>query len=162
MKLQTGITIGASAVLVVSLTLAVAGFKQRSTAQEDGSQFVAPATGALIEERLDFAYAVSIPDFDESTATGFHYWISLGLGAEPGMHWPKTYVSPGRFEGRVSDGGSNPLPVPQEMTLLLLQVDDATNQDYVNWLREGMNTGSYPGRPLRPEQVAAEVLIRFP
>ncbi len=125
-----------------------------------------PPSGALIKNRLDFPVAWAIDTFDKDRAANWHYWVSIasvkGNNNELDLHWPKFYVKAGQAQGRVSDGGQNPFPYPQPMVILLLRVDDATNQRFIAWLRRGSSKGGFPGFPVSTTEVVARVPIRFP
>lgn len=124
-----------------------------------------PPSGALITNRLDFPVGWSIDTFDNDRAANLHYWISVASikdNNEPDLHWPKFYVKTGQAQGRISDGGQNPLPDPQSMLILLLRVDDATNQRFSAWLKRGSTEGGFPGLPIKTSEIVARVPIRFP
>jgi hypothetical protein len=93
-----------------------------------------------------------------------HYWVSIAsirADGTPDLHWPKFYVKSAQFKGYVSDGGQNPFPDPQPMQVLLLRVDDGTNQRFIRWLGIGASEG-YPGLAVKREEIVAQVAIRFP
>lgn len=124
-----------------------------------------PPPGSLIENRLDFPVTGSIDGYRTDRALNLHYWITIanvGTDKKPHLHWPKFYVKTDSFRGRVSDGGQNSFPEPEDMMILLLRVDDTTNQRIVRWLRRGRDTGSYPGIPVRPSEIMVMVPIQFP
>lgn len=124
-----------------------------------------PPSGTLIKNRLDFPVAWSIDTFDKDRAVNLHYWVSIASvkgNNEIDLHWPKFYVKAGQAQGRVSDGGQNPLPDPQPMVILLLRVDDATNQRFTAWLKRGSTEGGFPGLPVKMSEIAARVPIKFP
>lgn len=123
-----------------------------------------PVPEQLIDNRVDFGVAWSIDDFYKARASGAHYWISIASirGQDvPDLHWPKFYIKAAQANGRVSDGGQNPLPTPQRMVLLLLRVDDATNQHFTAWLQQGAG-GGYPGLRVKTSDIVARVPITFP
>lgn len=83
------------------------------------------------------------------------------------LFWPKFFVPESPYEGRVFDGGSNPLHglEPQPMILLLLKVDDRLQAYFRNWLREGSAGKGYPGIPasrLGKAMILARAEIFFP
>jgi hypothetical protein len=124
-----------------------------------------PPSGTLIENRLDFPVTGSIDEYRSDLASNLHYWITIadvGTDNKPHIHWPKFYVKSAAFRGRVSDGGQNPFPEPQDMMVILLRVDDTTNQRIIRWLKRGRQTGSYPGIPVKPAEIEAMVPIQFP
>jgi len=119
-----------------------------------------PPAGTLIQNRLDFPVAGSISDYNESRAANFHYWVSIASvkgNNKPDFHWPKFYVKSGHFQGSIHDGGQNPLPTPQPMIILLLRVDDATNQRFIRWF----NRGVFEGFPVQNSEIVVSVPIRF-
>ena len=124
-----------------------------------------PPPGSLIENRLDFPVTGSIDAYSTDRASNLHYWITIanvGTDSKPHLHWPKFYVKTATIRGRVSDGGQNPFPEPEDMMIILLRVDDTTNQRIIRWLRRGRDTGSYPGIPVRPSEIVVKVPIQFP
>jgi hypothetical protein len=142
-------------------TLAFSGADVRLDSE---SVIVEPAPGTLIKNRLDFVVAGAIDDFDRTRAENGHYWVSLATLTsrnEPDLHWPKFAVKSGQFRGRVSDGGTNPFSGVQPMLILLLRVDDATNQRFDRWLGAGSASG-YPGFRPKPGEIVARVPIQFP
>ncbi len=124
-----------------------------------------PPPNSMIENRLDFPVSGSIDGYSTNRASNLHYWVTIanvGTDNNPHLHWPKFYIKSANFRGRVSDGGQNPLPEPQVMMIVLLRVDDTTNQRFIRWLKNGSNTGSYPGIPIRTSEMEITVPIRFP
>lgn len=119
--------------------------------------FTDPAPGVTIRDRRDFPVSGSVADYDESVAHHWHYWVSL-VDPRTSEHWPKFYVKMARFSGHVYDRAENPYPEPQPMIIVLLRVDDATNQLFARWLRQP----PWPPFPLDPSQIVALVPIVFP
>lgn len=120
-----------------------------------------PKPGTLIENRRSFPVAVSISDYRKDRASSCHYWVSIASvkgNNQPDLHWPKFYVKSGHFQGNIYDGGQNPLPTPQPMIILLLRVDDSTNQRFIRWFKKG----NFDGLKVNPSEIAASVPIRFP
>ncbi len=145
--------------LLVMSALTLVGIGQTRTAG-----FTEPRSGVTIANRLNFPVVISVGSYDKDKAAGFDYWVSIASGQDrPAMHWPKFYVKQG-FESRaISDGGSNPLPSKQPMTLLLLRVDRARTQQFELWFDEGQKPGgTYPGLSVVLSEVVASVPIFFP
>lgn len=145
---------------IVPVLLMAIGFGSSGWAQVD-ARITDPQPNSLITKRLDFPVSWSIANFDRDR-NGWHYWISIANvtnNGEPDLQWPKFYVKEGKSKGRIYDGGQNPFPDPQPMLILLLRVDDATNQRFSAWLRQGE---PYPGLPVKPREIVARVPIRFP
>ncbi len=118
-----------------------------------------PKHGTLIEDRRNFPVEVSIPGYVKNSAANFHFWVSLAMGKDDlRVHWPKFYVKAARFTAPVHDGGHNPLPEKQPMTILLLRVDDSTNQRFVAWLKKG---APYDGLEVTRSEIVARALIYF-
>ncbi len=83
------------------------------------------------------------------------------------LFWPKFYIPKSPYQGRVFDGGTNPLHglEPQPMILLVLKVDDALQNYFRNWLRSGTAGRGYPGIPasrLGRDMVLERCEIFFP
>jgi len=94
----------------------------------------------------------------------WHYWMSIASvkgNNEPDLHWPKFYVKDGKSRGQLSDGGTNPSSKPQPMFILLLRVDDATNQRFERWHEQGKTEG-WQGLPVKQAEIVARVPIKFP
>lgn len=140
-----------------------------------GAAFTTPRSGSLVEHRQDFKVSLEIQDMDRDGS----YWVAIasvtghddtwdrvkelydqGKLRDPEMLelisqwqidllWPKFYVPKSPFQGRVFDGGTNPLRGldPQPMILVLLKVDDALEEDFRTWFRQGAAGAGYPGIP---------------
>ena len=122
-----------------------------------------PRANETIANRLDFPVSVSIQGYETDIKQRIHYWVSVALGHGPlKVHWPKYYVKTVHHAGRVHDGGQNPLPTRQAMTLLLLRVDDARNQQFVRWLEDGVRKGTWEGLPVIEAEIVARTPIFFP
>ncbi len=145
---------------VVMMLLITFGSASSVWAQVD-ARITDPPPGTLIRNRLNFPVSWSIANFDQAR-NGWHYWISIADikdNGEPNFHWPKFYVKEGQSTGRIYDGGQNPFPHPQPMLILLLRVDDSTNQRFSEWLKKG---APYKGLPVNTREIVARVPIRFP
>lgn len=120
-----------------------------------------PRPRAIVKNRRNFPAAGLIQDYDLAMKRRLHYWVSIATVSDgkPDLHWPKFYVKEPQFKGTIFDGGQNPLPAPQPMLVLLLLVDDATNQRFTRWLRAG---APYEGFPVRQDEIVASVPIFFP
>jgi hypothetical protein len=64
--------------------------------------------------------------------------------------WPKFYVPVSPYQGRVFDGGQNPMKGidPQPMILLILKVDDTLQDYFRGWFQAGEAGKGYPGIPV--------------
>lgn len=143
------------------ITVILGGFVWSPMAVAD-AVITEPKPGTLIENRLSFPVAVSIPGYRKDRVSSFHYWVSIASvkgNNQPNLHWPKFYVKSGHFQGRIHDGGQNPLPTPQPMLVLLLRVDDATNQFFVRWLQKG---APFEGIKVNRSEIVFSVHILFP
>lgn len=158
---------------VFFLTVVSASYGQMrdsSLPQTVAAVFTEPSAGILIEDRADFGVAGSIQDYAHDRVNRLHYWVSLasvarrGAKSTPDLHWPKFYVKTAQFEGRIYDGGQNPKQEPQTMMILLLRVDDATNQRFTRWLDGPIFKGFRVNEQDRTRQieVVANVPIKFP
>ena len=83
------------------------------------------------------------------------------------LFWPKYYVSTKLHEGRVFDGGSNPLHglEPQPMILIVLKIDDTLQAFLRKWLRDSAAGKGYPGisaSKLNKSMILARCEIFFP
>ena len=157
MKSMHNLTIILAAVVLTSMV--------RLSAESVDVMITQPRPGSLIENRLDFPVGVSIANFKRDRAANFHYWVSLASVKgenELDQHWPKFYVKAGQSQGRISDGGNNPFPYPQKMSILLLKVDDSTNQDFIQWLEQGKRRGGYSGFEVKLSEIAVRIPITFP
>lgn len=146
---------------IVPMLLIAICFASSVWAQVD-ARITDPQPNSLIKNRLHFPVSWAIANFDRDKNDGWHYWISIANvtdNGEPDLQWPKFYVKKGQAVGRIFDGGQNPFPDPQPMLILLLRVDDSTNQRFSAWLRQG---APFPGLPVNPREIAARVPIRFP
>lgn len=123
-----------------------------------------PQPGAMVENRRSFPVAWSLIDYDPRMQRGHRYWMSLATVFEglPDKHWPKFFIKSANGSGRLFDGGHNPLPPPQPMQVLLLEVDREQSELFSHWHREGQRTGNYEGLPVDPDQIVARVEIFFP
>lgn len=130
-------------------------------AEHPSAVITEPRATALIKNRENFPVAGSIQGYDLVKKRRLHYWVSIATvtAGKPDLHWPKFYVKEAHFKGRIFDGGQNPLPEPQPMMVLLLLVDDATNQRFNRWLKGG---APYKGFPVRQDEIVASVPIFFP
>lgn len=145
---------------IVPVLLMAIGFGSSVWAQVD-ARITDPQPNSLIKNRLAFSVSGSIDNF-EKDRKGWHYWISLANvtdKGQPDLQWPKFYVKEGTFTGQIFDGGLNPFPEPQPMLILLLRVDDSTNQRFSAWLKQG---APFPGLPVNPGEIIDRVPIRFP
>jgi hypothetical protein len=145
---------------IVPVLLMAIGFGSAVWAQVD-TRITYPQPNNLITKRSNFPVSWSIANFD-SDRNGWHYWISIASvtdNGEPDLQWPKFYVKEGKSKGQICDGGQNPFPNPQPMLILLLRVDDSTNQRFSAWIKQGV---PFPGLPVNPRDIVARVPIRFP
>ncbi len=143
------------------ITVILGGFVWSPMAVAD-AVITGPKPGTLIENRRNFPVAGSISDYEEKRAANFHYWVSIASVNEnnrPDLHWPKFYVKSGHFQGIIHDGGQNPLPTPQPMVILLLRVDDVTNQAFVRWFQQG---APFEGIKVNRSKIVFSVPILFP
>jgi hypothetical protein len=150
-------------VISVVILVGASGF----CAEKSGGKpsIVEPKSKSTVENRRDFSVAGSIPDYESTRKKNLHYWITLAsvkANSKPHMHWPKFYVKSAQFKGRIFDGGENPFSKPQPMIILLLKVNDSTNQQFELWLEKGKNSGHYEGIPIDSSQITASVPIYFP
>ncbi len=123
-----------------------------------------PVANALLSTRAEIPVTVSIDNYQQEIAARWHFWVSLANVDGKGHkinHWPKFYVKAPVYTGKAYEGGFNPLPQPQPMVILLLKVDDATNQRFEQWMKDGPSKG-YPGFRVDPRQIIAEQPIRLP
>ncbi len=156
--------------------------------------FTMPRKGSVVQNRRDFPVSVQIDNFEPS---GYYWvaigsvsghaetWdqvlelyrardaskggklLKLIGGWQVDLFWPKFLVPKSPYEGKVFDGGSNPLHgvEPQPMILLLLKVDDPLQTYFRRWLREGSAGKGYPGIPasrLGKDMTLARTEIFFP
>lgn len=145
----------------LTLLLMVIGFGSSGWAQVD-ARITDPSPNTLIRNRLNFPVSWAIANLARDRNDGWHYWISIASVTDnggPDLQWPKFHVKEGQAAGRIFDGGQNPFPEPQPMLILLLRVDDATNQRFSAWLRQG---APFPGLPVNSRDIVARVPIKFP
>ena len=143
----------------------ILGSAQAMLAAAPQAVIVSPQKNEAITFRAQFPVQVSIPAYDQVVKSGQHYWVSLANVDDKShmvSHWPKFYVKSGNFTGTLFEGGFNPLPVRQPMVILLLKVDDPTNQRFIQWMKAGTATGSFPGLTIDPDQIVAEQPITLP
>lgn len=133
-------------------------------AGEPPAIIISPTNNALLPSRVNIPVSVTIQNYQQDTAANAHYWVSFANVDRKGtkmQHWPKFYVKSDSYTGLAHDGSINPLPTPQPMVILLLKVDDATNQRFTEWMLDGPTRG-YPGLNINPRQIVAEQPIRLP
>jgi hypothetical protein len=149
-----------SFVLVVSFVLTVAAVP---AATQPRGVIVEPRPETVIADRRAFPVATSIAGFASPDAQAKEYfWIAQAPGHDHlTRHWPKTAVTSGTFVTELYDNSHNPTTTLQPMTILLLRVDAARNDQYVRWLAEGSRTGIYTALPLVERQIVARVPVYF-
>ena len=128
------------------------------------SRIMKPGANETIQQRLDFVVGVAVRNYEADLKNGHHFWVSIALGHDQNLQeqWPKFYVKSAQYEAHTSDGGTNPLPAKQAMTLLLLRVDGARNQAFIRWLQEGNRTRQYPALNVVEREIVHRLPIYFP
>ncbi len=159
----------------------------------DRAAFTHPRCGSLVENRQNFGVSLDVRDMDRDGS----YWVAIASATghddtwdrvkelydeerlrDPEMLelisqwqidlvWPKFFVPTSPHQGRVFDGGVNPLRGldPQPMILVLLEVDDALEEYFRTWFRQGAAGGGYPGIPassFTEDMIVARCEIFFP
>jgi hypothetical protein len=110
---------------------------------------IASVTGAANWERVLELYKKSGGKSDEAAKAVQEEMKTLINGWKIDQVWPKFYVPLNPYQGRVFDGGQNPLYglEPQPMILLILKVDDPLHNYIRKWFSDGAAGKGYPGIP---------------
>ena len=128
---------------------------------------IASVTGAANWEKVIELYKKSAGKSGEVAKAGQEEMKKLIGEWKIDQVWPKFYVPVSPYQGRVFDGGQNPMKgfEPQPMILLILKVDDTLQNYFRTWFQAGEAGKGYPGIPVSrfsQNMILARCEIFFP
>ncbi|RKZ40621.1 MAG: hypothetical protein DRQ49_07760 [Gammaproteobacteria bacterium] len=106
-----------------------------------------------------FSVTCNIKNFTQDKAEGKLFWISIE-DVKQAKHFPKFPVGDENCSSNMIHEG-NDSNDKREMKVLLLRIDDDTDQKFHQWMKEGPDKG-YPGFPLIQNDIVATVPIFIP